>query len=192
MIPSNSKRYFSRSINRAVRRAFDRVLDKRDLHQAVDLITLDQCQRALHMLSFAQNMIHPEHLKEIVLGNRDIGQWKISPNKNHEIVIDFDEFCMVVSYLTILQQEINDSGCISPIKGTNLPPPPIFLTNTLGKSLRSMRNNEKETNARPAFPLFATECVGPHQNDLTNRLEPTYRSNHSKSKFRLAKRLVLQ
>lgn len=49
-----------------------------------------------------------------------------------DVLITFDEFCVLTSYLTILQQEIHDSGCISPIKGTNLPPPPIFLTNTPG------------------------------------------------------------
>lgn len=52
-----------------------------------------------------------------------------------DVVITFDEFCVLTSYLTILQQEIHDSGCISPIKGTNLPPPPIFLTNTPGNKV---------------------------------------------------------
>jgi hypothetical protein len=47
--------------------------------------------------------------------------------------INFEEFCVMSSYLSVLQQEIQES-CISPIKGTNLPPPPIFLTNSPGKN----------------------------------------------------------
>ncbi|CAD7085714.1 unnamed protein product [Hermetia illucens] len=51
-------------------------------------------------------------------------------NKNkNEIHVNFDEFCVLSAYLSVLQQEIYESGCISPIKGTNLPPPPIFLAN---------------------------------------------------------------
>lgn len=48
--------------------------------------------------------------------------------------INFDDFCVITAYLSVLQQEINNSTCVSPIKGINLPPPPIFLTNTPGKS----------------------------------------------------------
>lgn len=46
--------------------------------------------------------------------------------------INFDDFCVITAYLSVLQQEINNSTCVSPIKGINLPPPPIFLTNTPG------------------------------------------------------------
>lgn len=59
---------------------------------------------------------------------------------NTEMTIDFEEFCILTSYLTILQEEINESGCVSPIKGTNLPPPPIFLTNTPGKCTEPAEN----------------------------------------------------
>lgn len=48
--------------------------------------------------------------------------------------INFDDFCVITAYLSVLQQEINNSTCVSPIKGINLPPPPIFLTNTPGKN----------------------------------------------------------
>lgn len=48
--------------------------------------------------------------------------------------INFDDFCVITAYLSVLQQEINNSTCVSPIKGINLPPPPIFLTNTPGMS----------------------------------------------------------
>lgn len=123
------------STNSAVRRVFDRVLDKIYMSQGIEQITLEQCQCALQMLGYAQNLIFLDNLREILLANREIVNLKVPPNRNNEIVIDFEEFCMLTSYMSILQHEINESGCISPIKGTNLPPPPIFLTNTPGKIL---------------------------------------------------------
>ncbi|XP_054744894.1 uncharacterized protein LOC129249228 isoform X2 [Anastrepha obliqua] len=46
--------------------------------------------------------------------------------------VDFELFCVISAYLSVLQQEIQESGCISPIKGTNVPPPPVYLTNMQG------------------------------------------------------------
>lgn len=126
----------------AVRRAFDRVLDKnsQELTHSDGSITLAQCQCALSFLGYAQNLLSLDNLSDIVVSHREAGATSTpnptkSQNKSKncsEIHVDFDEFCMLTSYLTILQQEIHESGCISPIKGTNLPPPPIFLTNTPG------------------------------------------------------------
>ncbi|KAJ6633543.1 hypothetical protein Bhyg_16976, partial [Pseudolycoriella hygida] len=111
-----------------VRRAFDRVADK-SLHNK---ITLPQCQCALTYLGYPQNLISTSSLTEIIDIHRvsENGRSQGSISSIHDCSITFDEFCMITSYLAILQQEIHESGCISPIKGTNLPPPPIFLTNT--------------------------------------------------------------
>ncbi|XP_049312512.1 uncharacterized protein LOC105229639 isoform X3 [Bactrocera dorsalis] len=51
---------------------------------------------------------------------------------NETLDVDFDLFCVISAYLSVLQQEIQESGCISPIKGTNVPPPPVYLTNMQG------------------------------------------------------------
>ncbi|XP_050322204.1 uncharacterized protein LOC126754246 isoform X2 [Bactrocera neohumeralis] len=51
---------------------------------------------------------------------------------NESLDVDFDLFCVISAYLSVLQQEIQESGCISPIKGTNVPPPPVYLTNMQG------------------------------------------------------------
>ncbi|XP_036321353.1 uncharacterized protein LOC118735609 isoform X2 [Rhagoletis pomonella] len=51
---------------------------------------------------------------------------------NESADVDFDLFCVISAYLSVLQQEIQESGCISPIKGTNVPPPPVYLTNMQG------------------------------------------------------------
>lgn len=50
-------------------------------------------------------------------------------------LLDFNLFCVISAYLSVLQQEIHESGCISPIKGTNVPPPPVYLSNLQGKIL---------------------------------------------------------
>lgn len=120
--------------HRAVRRAFDRVVDKNPAATDDGRVTLAQCQSALNFLGYAQNLLSLDNLTEIVLSHREVHEPEAAKaDKSTEMCIDFDEFCMLTSYLTILQQEIHESGCISPIKGTNLPPPPIFLTNTPGR-----------------------------------------------------------
>lgn len=119
--------------HRLVRRAFDRVADK-SLHNK---ITLAQCQCALTYLGYPQNLISTSSLTEIIDIHRvpENGRTQDvrSVSSIHDCSLTFDEFCMITTYLAILQQEIHESGCISPIKGTNLPPPPIFLTNAPGK-----------------------------------------------------------
>lgn len=99
---------------------------------AVERITLDQCRCALNFLGCSQNLLQIENLSDIVKSHRDMSNSNNRNATNSEITIDFEEFCVLTSYLTILQDEISESGCVSPIKGTNLPPPPIFLTNTPG------------------------------------------------------------
>lgn len=138
---------------RSVRRAFDLVADQ-TLHGK---ITIAQCQCALPLLGYAQNLLSTDNLKNIIDSHREAEaaetaaaginggassskttisakdeMEKLKTQDVQQMFITFDEFCMMTSYLTILQQEIHESGCISPIKGTNLPPPPIFLTNTPG------------------------------------------------------------
>lgn len=63
------------------------------------------------------------------------GAMEKSPRSNasNGQTINFEEFCVISAYLSVLQQELNENTCVSPIKGTNLPPPPIFLTNAPGK-----------------------------------------------------------
>lgn len=94
---------------------------------------MQQCRCALNFLGFAQNLLQIENLTDIVKSHRDLSQTNNRTLISTDISIDFEEFCIVTSYLTILQEEMSESGCVSPIKGTNLPPPPIFLTNAPGE-----------------------------------------------------------
>lgn len=118
---------------RTIRRAFDRALGDQTENTSTERITLDKCKQALNFLGCSQNLLQIENLSDIVKSHRDLSKTNNRSAANSEITIDFEEFCVLTSYLTILQEEISESGCVSPIKGTNLPPPPIFLTNTPGK-----------------------------------------------------------
>uniref|UniRef100_A0A336KG08 CSON007227 protein n=1 Tax=Culicoides sonorensis TaxID=179676 RepID=A0A336KG08_CULSO len=106
----------------SVRRSYDRIVGKSEFG-----LTLSQCQTALTSLGYPEQLVTTENLRQILFVLKEIKQ----TNENLEkVYINFEEYCMVTSYLSILQQEISESSCVSPIKGTNLPPPPIFLSNS--------------------------------------------------------------
>lgn len=124
---------FSSAFHRTIRRAFDRALGDPTKNGAGERINMEQCRCALNFLGCSQNLLQIENLSDIVKSHRDMSKTNNRSAANAEISIDFEEFCVLTSYLTILQEEISESGCVSPIKGTNLPPPPIFLSNAPGK-----------------------------------------------------------
>lgn len=137
-------------------------------------ITVEQCQRALLYLGYAQSLVNMDNLQKIIAAQREAlqslnandgnseapsnaasnrGRTKpssssmsscaqnqtnsnsrpVNASKNFADQIDFNLFCVISAYLSVLQQEIHESGCISPIKGTNVPPPPVYLSNLQGK-----------------------------------------------------------
>lgn len=141
-----------------------------------DLITVEQCQRALLYLGYAQSLVNLDNLQKIIAAQREALSALNNDNQksssssstnttndnssssssatststcaqnpiNSAInsssggsvtadLIDFNLFCVISAYLSVLQQEIHESGCISPIKGTNVPPPPVYLANLQGK-----------------------------------------------------------
>lgn len=118
-------------------------------------LTILQCHQALSTLGYRKNIINSENLKQILRIVRDVlhnNKHETSPTQTtsssssssspvdtvpdmkvqEQEFINFEEFCVMSSYLSVLQQEINENSCVSPIKGTNLPPPPVFLTNAPG------------------------------------------------------------
>jgi raw len=110
-----------------VRKLFDRVVGKSE-----DGLTLSQCRYALLPLGYSEVMASLENLKKILCFIREMQQAD-EQEISDKTIVSFDDFCLITSYLQIWQQEISESTCVSPLKGTNLPPPPIFLTNTPGK-----------------------------------------------------------
>jgi hypothetical protein len=117
----------------SVRRSYDRVIN----NEAG--LTITQCRQVLSTLGYRKDLITVDNLKRILSLVRDVLSNRSSPEDSTAEVnwdapgINFEEFCVISSYLSVLQQEIEENCCVSPIKGTNLPPPPIFLTNTPGK-----------------------------------------------------------
>ncbi|XP_033150873.1 uncharacterized protein LOC117135056 isoform X1 [Drosophila busckii] len=116
------------SILDTVRGAFDRV------NPQSELLTVEQCKRALLLLGYAQSLVNLDNLNKIIINQRESlkllqkANDATAANLQHEL-IDFDLFCVISAYLSVLQQEIHESGCISPIKGTNVPPPQVYFTN---------------------------------------------------------------
>lgn len=111
---------------------------------------MTQCRQVLSTLGYRKDLISIDNLKRILSLVRDVlsSRHESSPSSSsstestsetsNEAIwdapsINYEEFCVISSYLCVLQQEIEENCCVSPIKGTNLPPPPIFLTNAPGK-----------------------------------------------------------
>lgn len=147
-----------------VRGAFDRV------NPVYDVITIEQCQRALLYLGYTQSLVKLDNLSKIISDQREsLSSLKDiestganAPNFNMNStssvaqqsaanaskgqafsdfsdLIDFNLFCVIFAYLSVLQQEIHESGCISPIKGINVPPPPVYLTNMQGWFIKNFQ-----------------------------------------------------
>lgn len=138
----------------SVRRSFDRVVNNEN-----SSLTLKQCSQQLLSLGYRKDLVSCDNLKRILSWVREVNSHHDESSttnliessseaaaasssklnlpldeKNWDVstLISFEEFCVISSYLSVLQQEIEENCCVSPIKGTNLPPPPIFLSNTPG------------------------------------------------------------
>ncbi|XP_065078116.1 uncharacterized protein raw [Ochlerotatus camptorhynchus] len=127
----------------SVRRTFDRVSNN-----SSDVINLTQCQTALVALGYTSGIVSISVIKQVLAyfdavcqmydgkakSNRSPSAiYKISNGYDDDnITITFDGFCILESYLSVLQQEIQETSCVSPIKGTNLQQPPIYLTDVQG------------------------------------------------------------
>lgn len=99
-----------------------------------DLVTSDNLKR---ILSLVRDVLNNRHESSPLSSTESSSSTSSYTSESSETNWDasnitFEEFCVISSYLSVLQQEIEENCCVSPIKGTNLPPPPIFLTNTPG------------------------------------------------------------
>ncbi|XP_046801258.1 uncharacterized protein LOC111676490 isoform X2 [Lucilia cuprina] len=84
--------------------------------------------------------------------------------------LDFNLFCVISAYLSVLQQEIHESGCISPIKGTNVPPPPVYLSNLQGEdsfAISYFSKNISRTSSNTSVPSSEERAL--NLNDLLTR-----------------------
>lgn len=204
------------SILIVVRGAFDRV------NAVKEFISLEQCQRALGILGYAQSLLTIENLKSVIIAQRE--SMNTSPTsymdfetdksqnptmatkttqsknifkkdistptsiKRNKFEVDFDQFCILAAYLSVLQQEIHESGCISPIKGTNVPPPPVYLANLQGFHCRPGDENVM-LNLYTKQVLKTSSCTSVpcveerHQKDIIGRNRDSGTSSPQPSDF---------
>ncbi|KAH8418872.1 hypothetical protein KR222_007909 [Zaprionus bogoriensis] len=161
------------SILDTVRGAFDRV------NPQGELLTVEQCKRALLFLGYAQSLVNLDNLTKIIINQRESlkllqtqstkaaeGEQQQQENCNsamsaHPELIDFDLFCVISAYLSVLQQEIHESGCISPIKGTNVPPPQVYFTNAPDVDIYySASKNISRTSSNASVPSNSSSGIG--------------------------------
>lgn len=102
------------------------------VHRDITMITVTTPNSASSRSHHSYGSIFKRQSSHSKCGTTGAGASVRSQVNGHQ-TINFEEFCVISAYLSVLQQELNENTCVSPIKGTNLPPPPIFLTNTLGK-----------------------------------------------------------
>lgn len=133
---------------RSVRRTYDRVADN-----SKSVINSVQCQKAMVALGYPPGITSTSVINQILTYFRAFGQQtfrekRFKPlstlltdkNNGAEIkseenyFITFDEFCVLDSYLSVLHQDILETSCVSPIKGTNLQQPLIYLTDSSGRN----------------------------------------------------------
>lgn len=111
-------------------RAFKRVLNLNERS-----ISIQQCEKALRSLGYTQNLITTLNLTQVIFFSQQYKP-KMNQLKNmftKQFQIFFEDFCVISAYFSILQQEVYDSGCTSPIKGMIAPHPPIYLANVQGE-----------------------------------------------------------
>ncbi|XP_030377578.1 uncharacterized protein LOC115626365 isoform X2 [Scaptodrosophila lebanonensis] len=176
------------SILNTVRGAFDRV------NPQSELLTVEQCKQALLFLGYAQSLVNIDNLTKIIINQREslkllqTHSTKAGEEQpvcepaptlpNHEL-IDFDLFCVISAYLSVLQQEIHESGCISPIKGTNVPPPQVYFTNAPDVDIYySASKNISRTSSNASVPSNSSSGIG-HDLERQNILEQLSRSRDS-------------
>ncbi|XP_033155136.1 uncharacterized protein LOC117137678 isoform X1 [Drosophila mauritiana] len=182
------------SILDTVRGAFDRV------NPLNDLLTVEQCKRALLFLGYAQSLVNLDNLNKIIINQRESlkllqthspravaddadvdadGGNCSQPILPSQQLIDFDLFCVISAYLSVLQQEIHESGCISPIKGTNVPPPQVYFTNAPDVDIYySASKNISRTSSNASVPSNSSSGIG-HDLERQSLFEQLSRSRDS-------------
>ncbi|KAH8283498.1 hypothetical protein KR018_004174, partial [Drosophila ironensis] len=181
------------SILDTVRGAFDRV------NPQSDLLTVEQCKRALLFLGYAQSLVNLDNLNKIIINQRESlkllqthstkagvdnsdeeeGDKCAQAIPTSQELVDFDLFCVISAYLSVLQQEIQESGCISPIKGTNVPPPQVYFTNAPDVDIYySASKNISRTSSNASVPSNSSSGIG-HDLERPSLFEQLSRSRDS-------------
>ncbi|XP_053668748.1 uncharacterized protein LOC128719151 [Anopheles marshallii] len=114
----------------SLRRTFERVAV--DITEAAR-INLKQCQQALCSLGYPENVSTTGNIQNILLcyeevTGLDVQTELIRRGDVENVLISFEEFCIIDACVSILMLDFYEHNCTSPIKGTNLQQPPVYLT----------------------------------------------------------------
>uniref|UniRef100_A0A182Q0I4 Raw n=1 Tax=Anopheles farauti TaxID=69004 RepID=A0A182Q0I4_9DIPT len=114
----------------SLRRTFERIAE--DVTETA-YINLEQCQRALCCLGYPENVSTTGNIQNILLcyeevTGRDVKTPLIRRGDSGHVLIHFEDFCIVDACVSILMLDFYEHNCTSPIKGTNLQQPPVYLT----------------------------------------------------------------
>ncbi|XP_040157835.1 uncharacterized protein LOC120897213 isoform X2 [Anopheles arabiensis] len=114
----------------SLRRTFERVAA--DVTESAR-INLAQCQQALGSLGYPANVGTMGNIQNILLcyeevTGLDVQTQLIRRGDAESVLISFEEFCIIDACVSILMLDFYEHNCTSPIKGTNLQQPPVYLT----------------------------------------------------------------
>uniref|UniRef100_A0A182JD10 Raw n=1 Tax=Anopheles atroparvus TaxID=41427 RepID=A0A182JD10_ANOAO len=98
--------------------------------EGIDIV---QCKKALYSLGYPKNVVTEDDIQNILLcyeeiADRTVQSELIRTGHAEEVLISFDEFCIIDACVSILMLDFYEQNCLSPIKGTNLQQPPVYLT----------------------------------------------------------------
>ncbi|XP_050068833.1 uncharacterized protein LOC126557191 [Anopheles maculipalpis] len=114
----------------SLRRTFERVAA--DVTESAR-ISLEQCQQALCSLGYPENVSTLGNIQNILLCYEEVAGLEqqtelIRRGDAGQVLISFEEFCVIDACVSILMLDFYEHNCTSPIKGTNLQQPPVYLT----------------------------------------------------------------
>uniref|UniRef100_A0A182SCL0 Raw n=1 Tax=Anopheles maculatus TaxID=74869 RepID=A0A182SCL0_9DIPT len=114
----------------SLRRTFERVAA--DITESAR-IGLEQCRQALCSLGYPENVSTLGNIQNILLCYEEVAGLEqqtelIRRGDASQVLISFEEFCVIDACVSILMLDFYEHNCTSPIKGTNLQQPPVYLT----------------------------------------------------------------
>uniref|UniRef100_A0A182PCJ5 Raw n=1 Tax=Anopheles epiroticus TaxID=199890 RepID=A0A182PCJ5_9DIPT len=123
----------------SLRRMFERFAA--DVTEAAR-ISLVQCQQALCSLGYPENVSTLGNIQNILLcyeevTGREMQTEHIRRGAMESVLIGFEEFCIIDACVSILMLDFYEHNCTSPIKGTNLQQPPVYLTDLQAWNMHS-------------------------------------------------------
>uniref|UniRef100_A0A182MHA6 Raw n=1 Tax=Anopheles culicifacies TaxID=139723 RepID=A0A182MHA6_9DIPT len=150
----------------SLRRTFERVAADVTAAARIDLT---QCQKALCSLGYPENVSTIGNIQNILLCYEEVTGLDVQTEllrgvSAEHVLISFEEFCVIDACMSILMLDFYEHNCTSPIKGTNLQQPPVYLTdlqawNHSNPELSPLENGTVKSPRRFVLPRNGEEAV---------------------------------